>query len=420
MFRAAAPDLAAALDRLDTFEVRTPSGGEHYHLTADEGAYRQGPFPGGDLKVGGKGYVLLPPSPGYARVSGDLDALAAAPPDLAAFLDEQPRQYRGAATARRGAVKLTRFTSHEPTVPVQDTKLPPRTPRHPILFGEACAMRGRGWGHAEILAAIRAMNQRLFEEPKADHLIDALAADVCERFPAGERPEPSASPPADDALRRELSEARARAALAESRLEQAEQDAHAVASDDRVRLSTDREEDVVKGAAHLGYRLGHEGSTLLLKPRGERWQIIRKGSPWIEKLLNAMRRGCVDERGDPWILPHRFEFRLLAAACMLETIHASDAYAWRVDAVTHWANEQMRGYFSYGDVAHLSGIVDKHRGRENLGPEAYAIVDAGLDVADEGWVYRDRRLPGGSHSRRWHCPRQTPLALREMGVRASV
>lgn len=58
--------------------VRTGGGGFHYYLTVPEGVSLRGKLgPGVDVKRAGKGYVIVPPSPGYRRVGGF--ALAEAP-----------------------------------------------------------------------------------------------------------------------------------------------------------------------------------------------------------------------------------------------------------------------------------------------------------------------------------------------------
>jgi hypothetical protein len=58
-----------ALPRTRT--VRTKNDGRHYYFTVEPGLAMRGSLgPGVDVKRAGKGYVVVPPSPGYAYIRG--------------------------------------------------------------------------------------------------------------------------------------------------------------------------------------------------------------------------------------------------------------------------------------------------------------------------------------------------------------
>ena len=136
-----------------------------------------------DVKGGGAGYSILPPSPGKAWLEGSLDTAPEASEELLRALstDERPR-------TETGLVSLRPSTYSGERGPLPAERYPPGTPRHPILLSEAGAMRERGWSEETIAAALVSLNEQLFEDPKAVHLVMALAHDVCERYSPGERP----------------------------------------------------------------------------------------------------------------------------------------------------------------------------------------------------------------------------------------
>ena len=61
-----------------TYAVSTGGGGQHYYLTVPEGPLRGKLGPGVDVKVSGKGYVIVPPSKGYTVLSPEPQAEAPA------------------------------------------------------------------------------------------------------------------------------------------------------------------------------------------------------------------------------------------------------------------------------------------------------------------------------------------------------
>ena len=190
------PELAQELNESRTFRVQTPSG-QHFYFRTDSdviGSNANGGSYSGvrrvvDVKVGGKNYVLLPPSrkPGkaqYQHVSGDLSELEELSPGwVAALLDSTP----GSSQRPRERIQLApaTFTTYEPAG-LPGRVLPRGTARHPILFREACHLRERGYEVEEILGALAPLNRRLFEIPKPEADLVHLAADVCGRYPAGD------------------------------------------------------------------------------------------------------------------------------------------------------------------------------------------------------------------------------------------
>ena len=143
-----------------------------------------------DIKGGGAGYSILPPSTDKAWEEGDLDTAPVASEELMRALETNVRP---GTTSGRVSLKPSTYVGER--TPLGAEKLPPGTPRHPILLSEAGAMRERGWEADAIAAGLLALNEQLFEDPKATHLVMALAHDVCERWAAGERPPaPSETP----------------------------------------------------------------------------------------------------------------------------------------------------------------------------------------------------------------------------------
>lgn len=61
-----------------TYTVATGGGGQHYYLSVPEGPLRGKLGPGVDVKVSGKGYVIVPPSRGYKVLSPEPQAEAPA------------------------------------------------------------------------------------------------------------------------------------------------------------------------------------------------------------------------------------------------------------------------------------------------------------------------------------------------------
>ena len=204
------PDLHGLLDSADTFVVATARG-RHYYFTLPEGLTvtqaagsalsrlpEHHPRRLIDLKVGGKGWTVLPPSTPYTHVGGDVARLAALPPQWSAvLLDEGNDDLSSEVPDGCGHVSImpSTFTSGGgATVPdVTRGKLPEGTPRHPHLLAHAGRMRGMGCERPEIEAALLALNRRLFAVPKPEHLVRELARDVTERYEAGEAPDPVAA-----------------------------------------------------------------------------------------------------------------------------------------------------------------------------------------------------------------------------------
>ena len=195
------PDLAALLPDCDTFRVKSPSGAHIYFRTDAEipSSHAKGGDYSGvrsviDLKVGGKSYVLLPPSfkgatgTAYEHLAGDLGDLAEVPAEwVAALLETAPERPQ----EPRKAVPLapSTFTAPEP-VRLPQGVLESGTARHPILLREAGHLRARGWGEEAIRGGLLSLNRQLFASPKPDQEIDKLVADVCSRYAAGEIGEP--------------------------------------------------------------------------------------------------------------------------------------------------------------------------------------------------------------------------------------
>ena len=213
--------LADLLASADTFRVRSPSGMHiYFKTTADlttshaNGGVYSGVRAIVDIKVGGKTYVLLPPSQKsdgrrYAHLAGDLSQLAELPEEWVAALQDGAGRHSGRSAApRAGArpraqLKPSLHTSDGPQrLPAEP--LPDGTARHPILFREACAMRERGYLEAEILPLMRALNRRLFTTPKDADLLQTMVADVCGRYAVGDIEPPASSTETADFTSTEL------------------------------------------------------------------------------------------------------------------------------------------------------------------------------------------------------------------------
>lgn len=148
-----------------------------------------------DLKVGSKGYTLLPPSPGYAWVRGSLDSVAVMPEDwvLALTVDSEPprpprpltRLWMPGEPRPAATVDLRPSTFTRPLIPDDGEVYAAGVPRHPILRSVARAMRGDGADYEEIEARLLMLNETIFECPKEGWKVKMLARSTCERFERG-------------------------------------------------------------------------------------------------------------------------------------------------------------------------------------------------------------------------------------------
>ena len=145
--------------------VETPSGGFHVHYLAD--GHRVASKndllgPGVDVKAEG-GYVLLPPSSiggiEYVWIDGfDFEMTAPIPEALA---------------RRIGFVAQPAPNSKTELGVTAEEKIP-KGERNETLFRDACAMRSRGFGRSEILAAIAEKNKRCsppLSEEEVHHIV---------------------------------------------------------------------------------------------------------------------------------------------------------------------------------------------------------------------------------------------------------
>ena len=182
------PALWTELETSDTFVVQTRRGfhfyfeGEGLNQTTAAGVSSlpdDHPLRCVDIKVGGRGITILPPSPPYTHLRGRPDRLAPLPDAMMAEFSARP--------AGRGGVLLrpSSFRSGD-SDPVGGEKRPAGSPRHPSLLAEAGRLRARGYDEGAILECLRDLNQRLFDDPKEDDKVIAMARDVCERYAAGE------------------------------------------------------------------------------------------------------------------------------------------------------------------------------------------------------------------------------------------
>ena len=132
-----------------------------------------------DVKGGGAGYTVLPPTNGREWDRGSLDTIHEASAALLKALEDEP------AAAPGGRVRQSLSTFGPGREPLTGT-LPKGTPRHPVLRDEMYALRMRGYGQDEIEALMLALNRRLFEEPKPDDVVIEQVRYLCANVEAGE------------------------------------------------------------------------------------------------------------------------------------------------------------------------------------------------------------------------------------------
>ena len=150
----------------------------------------------------------------------------------------------------------------------------------------------------------------------------------------------------------------------------------------------------------------------MIRESGGEWEILTKRSNARERLFRALQRECVDEAGHPWHIRYRDdEFRLLVGTCETNPLSVAIAFAGRVASVTSWANMQSGGNYTYGEIAHAVGLVDRYVGAAKIGKLNAEIVKVGLAAADGEWTYGDVRIDEHRHGERWKCPRSAPVKL---------
>ena len=165
-----------------TVQQRTGGGGRHYFLQHLDTRVRTraGVRPGLDVR-GRHGYVVAPPSrhasgERYKWLEGHGPGEIPLAPVPGWLLDLIESTERPAPTGGNG-------TAPE-RIPVGQ--------RHDRLFRLACHLRQAGAGRESIVASLLTSNGAWCEEPLPDEEVEALASDVCSRYPAGESKEPSA------------------------------------------------------------------------------------------------------------------------------------------------------------------------------------------------------------------------------------
>ena len=184
-----------------TFRVSTPghSGWHVYHATDAEIGQTQCSELGVDVRVGGRGLTLLPPSScaagAYSTLGGSLDALEPLPRVWVDALSKARPASRTPSPGTAGRVNGARTVSLNPDDYVDGQsvlnksprnpkggKWPAGTGRHPILLSRAAAMRHAGWPKDGALHVLQIMNQEIFAEPKDPELVERLVVDVWDRY----------------------------------------------------------------------------------------------------------------------------------------------------------------------------------------------------------------------------------------------
>jgi hypothetical protein len=171
----------------DTIRQMTGGGGNQYLYEMPDqqkiGCYTA-VWPGIDVKGEG-GYIVVPPSihPSGKRYEWDTAKRS--------ILEETINPANGwliaeiiAATNHRGA--------GEPFALPEKLK---KGEQHKVLFKMGAAMRAKGCGYDEILAALWEVNQNRCEEPGPRANIEKLARDVTKRYPAGQKNGSKPAPP---------------------------------------------------------------------------------------------------------------------------------------------------------------------------------------------------------------------------------
>jgi len=179
-------DQLKALDELDrelrreiekTLTVRTPSGGLHFYFKHVEGvSNKTGALPAGvDVRGGGKGYVIVPPSPGYTVVNRA--PIADAPKGLLKII--RTKEKRSAADV--GPV------SQDATIDLDSIDQIPVGARNTTLTCYGGRDRARGAEREEIEANLLKLNAERCTPPLPESEVRQVAASVS-RYPAGKAP----------------------------------------------------------------------------------------------------------------------------------------------------------------------------------------------------------------------------------------
>jgi putative DNA primase/helicase len=153
----------ASLEKLETEHGRlpptlrssTPSGGSHYYFMDSTGIRNSTKKlgPGIDIRGDG-GYVVAPPSPGYSWEY--IDDPTPLPEWVRSLLSSHTRH----SVEPGGSLRFTDGS------------------RNDRLFKEAGSLRGRGWEHDAILAAIVALNSEQCEPPLEEEEVNLIARSV--------------------------------------------------------------------------------------------------------------------------------------------------------------------------------------------------------------------------------------------------
>lgn len=377
------PDLHQLLEDADTFVVQARRG-RHYYFTLPEGLVltqsvgshntrlpAEHPRCLVDLKVGGAGWAILPPSDPYTHVRGEIDDLAILPPEWVDTLTDDGPAVSEVPDGEHAALRPSTFTSGGgATVPdTSSGKLPEGTARHPILLAQAGKLRQQGLDRAEIEAVLLSLNERLFEVPKDPALVRTLARDAAERYEAGtldvepgptpERetpPAPAPEPPELEETDDGLAEALQRAGWElrwNTRGHRAE--ARRIGSEEWLYASDDVIDDVMNDASKVAIvRRGH-----VLEPFGIRG--VRK-----ERRLWGVvaRRRC--EAGDGGAI---------------------------YDAVFVWAVVQRGRRMVLGEILTECGVLNRYE--SGVRSPQYVEQAAKRALREAGWTYHESlRRPG--------------------------
>lgn len=160
----------------DTYAVSTPSGGAHFYFTTDKDVRNSASKVGPGIDIRGhNGFVV---GAGSVReqtdkkAGGVYTALNDLPPAPCPEWLEQLAMAEKAAPA--GALAQT--------MQQQMTNVP-KGARNDRLFKEACGLRGQGYSHAAILAALRGRNAADTDEPLDDSEIQLIASQAAKYTP---------------------------------------------------------------------------------------------------------------------------------------------------------------------------------------------------------------------------------------------
>lgn len=155
-----------------TPEVRTPKGGSHLYLAADDGGLLNAveKLPGLDLRTD-RGYVLAPPSRtlegAYKWVHKLNGHFAECPAWVRAAFSQDAQQSSAPAVAKEAI---------------------PQGQRDDALFRVGCRMRYAGAGYEEILVAMTVFNRTRCKPPMTDAQVEKLARQAAKYEPGGALP----------------------------------------------------------------------------------------------------------------------------------------------------------------------------------------------------------------------------------------